>query len=194
MARKASSKPSSPKDSTATIGFEAKLWLPAGVVPAKWDIMRWGDIATLEYGKSLRDYREINGKYRVVGTNGPMGFHNEALCNSSGIVIGRKGADCGVHYSAEPFFVIDTAFYLKPKAALDLKWAYYERLRFDINSKDSGSTIPSTSRDDFYGIPAIVPPPDVQAAFGKIVGGWFAKVFANETESRTLATRCCRSC
>ena len=29
MARKASSKPSSSKDSTATIGFEAKLWLAA---------------------------------------------------------------------------------------------------------------------------------------------------------------------
>ena len=77
---------------------------------------------------------------------------------------------------------------MKPKAALDLKWAYYELLRFDINSMDSGSAIPSTSRDDFYGIPVIVPPPEIQAAFGNIVGGWFAKVFANDHESRTLAT------
>ncbi len=84
--------------------------------------------------------------------------------------------------------MIDTAFYLKPKAALDLKWAYYELLRFDINSMDSGSAIPSTSRDDFYGIPVIVPPPAIQDALGKIVSGWFAKVFANDHQSRTLAT------
>jgi type I restriction enzyme S subunit len=159
-----------------------------GVVPTGWNLKRWGDIATLEYGKSIRDYRESSGKYRVWGTNGPIGFHEEALCNSAGIVIGRKGAYRGVHYSPEPFFVIDTAFYLKPKAPLDLKWAYYELLRFDINSMDSGSAIPSTSRDDFYGIPVIVPPPAIQDAFGKIVGGWFAKVFANDHESRTLAT------
>lgn len=159
-----------------------------GVVPTGWNLKRWGDIATLEYGKSIRDYRESSGKYRVFGTNGPIGFHGEALCDSAGIVIGRKGAYRGVHYSSEPFFVIDTAFYLKPKAPLDLKWAYYELLRFDINSMDSGSAIPSTSRDDFYGIPVIVPPPKIQTAFGKIVGGWFAKVFANEQESRTLAT------
>jgi len=159
-----------------------------GVVPTGWNRKRWGDIATLEYGKSLRDYRESGGKYRVFGTNGPIGFHDEALCDSSGIIIGRKGAYRGVHYSPEPFFVIDTAFYLKPKAALDLKWAYYELLRFDINSMDSGSAIPSTSRDDFYGIPVIVPPPEIQAAFGKIVGGWFAKIFANDQQSRTLAT------
>jgi type I restriction enzyme S subunit len=159
-----------------------------GVVPTGWNLKRWGDIATLEYGKSIRDYRESNGKYRVWGTNGPIGFHEEALCNSAGIVIGRKGAYRGVHYSPEPFFVIDTAFYLKPKVPLDLKWAYYELLQFDINSMDSGSAIPSTSRDDFYGIPVIVPPPAIQDAFGKIVGGWFAKVFANDHESRTLAT------
>ncbi len=159
-----------------------------GVVPTGWHLKRWGDLATLEYGKSIRDYRESRGKYRVWGTNGPIGFHDEALCNSAGIIIGRKGAYRGIHYSPEPFFVIDTAFYLKPKAALDLKWAYYELLRFDINSMDSGSAIPSTSRDDFYGIPVIVPPPEIQAAFGKIVGGWFAKVFANDHQSRALAT------
>jgi type I restriction enzyme S subunit len=99
-----------------------------------------------------------------------------------------KGAYRGVHYSPEPFFVIDTAFYLKPKTALDPKWAYYELLRFDINSMDSGSAIPSTSRDDFYGIPVIVPSPEIQAAFGKIVEGWFTRVFANNCESRVLDT------
>jgi type I restriction enzyme S subunit len=159
-----------------------------GVVPTGWSLKRWGDIATLEYGKSIRDYRESSGKYRVFGTNGPIGFHEETLCNSAGIVIGRKGAYRGVHYSPEPFFVIDTAFYLKPKAAVDLKWAYYELLRFDINSMDSGSAIPSTSRDDFYGIPVIVPPPEIQAAFGEIVEGWFRRMFANNYESGVLVT------
>ena len=158
------------------------------LVPTGWNRKRWGDIATLEYGKSIRDYRDSGGKYRVFGTNGPIGFHDEALCKSAGIVIGRKGAYRGVHYSHEPFFVIDTAFYLKPKTALDLMWAYYELLRFDINSMDSGSAIPSTSRDDFYGIPVIVPPPLIQSAFGKIVGGWAMQAIANDNQSRTLAT------
>jgi type I restriction enzyme, S subunit len=159
-----------------------------GVVPTGWNRKRWGDIATLEYGKSLRDYRTSGGKFRVFGTNGPIGFHDEALCNSAGIVIGRKGAYRGVHYSPEPFFAIDTAFYLKPKTALDLKWAYYELIRFDINSMDSGSAIPSTSREDFYGIPVVVPPTRIQDAFGRIAGGWFAKRFANDQESRILAS------
>ncbi len=161
---------------------------PEGAVPKGWAHKRWGDIATLEYGKSIRDYRESTGRYRVFGTNGPIGFHDASLCDGPGIVIGRKGAYRGVHYSPEPFFAIDTAFYLKPTEPLDLKWAYYELLRFDINNMDSGSAIPSTSRDDFYGIPVVLPPAAIQDRFGKIVDDWFAKVFANNHQSRTLAT------
>ncbi len=158
-----------------------------GVVPEGWTRKRWGDIATLEYGKSLRNYRDSNGQYQVFGTNGPIGFHEEALCDSAGIIIGRKGAYRGIQYSPDPFFVIDTAFYLKPKVPLDLKWAYYELIRLDINNMDSGSAIPSTSREDFYGIPVILPPPQIQNAFGKTVEGWLSKVFANDQLSLTLA-------
>ena len=158
-----------------------------GKIPKGWRTIRWGEIATLEYGKSLRDYQAGVGRYVVFGTNGRIGRHDDALCNSEGIIIGRKGAYRGVHFSPEPFFVIDTAFYLKPKADLDLKWAYFELLNFDINNMDSGSAIPSTSRDDFYSIPVNVPPVEIQRCFGRIVTALFAKKFGNERESVRLA-------
>ncbi len=65
------------------------------------------------------------GSVRVFGTNGPIGWHDEALCEHASVVVGRKGAYRGIHYSADPFFVIDTAFYLKPKVNMDVRWAYY---------------------------------------------------------------------
>ncbi len=125
---------------------------------SEWIHTSWGEIATLEYGKALRDYQNVIGDYPVYGTNGPIGFHDTALCKTPGVVIGRKGAYRGVHYSPRPFFVIDTAFYLKPKTLIDMKWAYYALLTCDINGMDSGSAIPSTSRDEFYKLPAYVPP------------------------------------
>lgn len=159
---------------------------PLGKIPKGWKAVRWGDITTLEYGKSLRGYQEAIGPYRVYGTNGPIGWHTEALCNHSGIIIGRKGAYRGVHYSPHPFFVIDTAFYLKPKIEFDWIWAYYELIIFDINSLDSGSAIPSTSRDDFYSIPVCLPAPKVLDAFGKQMKILYAKREADERESQTL--------
>jgi type I restriction enzyme S subunit len=160
---------------------------PLGPIPAGWKVKRWGDISTLEYGKSLRDYRTGRGKYRVYGTNGPIGFHDEFLSEKPGIVIGRKGAYRGVHYSAEPFYVIDTAFYLRPSQPLDVFWAYFELLQFDINGMDSGSAIPSTSRDDFYGIPVVHPPLDIQRKFGSLAAGWFQRIKLNSEENDSLS-------
>ena len=87
----------------------------------EWRLCRWGNLATLEYGKGLREYQEATGEYPVYGTNGPIGCYSKPLCEHPGVIIGRKGAYRGVHYSDRPFWVIDTAFYLKPKAEIDLR-------------------------------------------------------------------------
>ena len=130
----------------------------------EWRRLEWGEIATLEYGKSLRNYRSEPGRYRVYGTNGPIGWHKKPLCTHPGVIVGRKGAYRGIHYSPEPFFVIDTAFFLEPKEEMDLRRAYYCLLTYDINGMDSGSAIPSTSREAFYRMPVRVPPLQEQRA------------------------------
>ena len=57
-----------------------------------WIETDWGSIATLEYGKGLRDYRSGSGAYPVYGTNGQVGHCESFLCPHAGIVVGRKGA------------------------------------------------------------------------------------------------------
>lgn len=152
----------------------------------KWKECRWGDVATLEYGKSLREYVQGLGSYPVYGTNGLIGRHSEPLCNHPGVIVGRKGAYRGIHYSAKPFYVIDTAFYLEPKADVDLKWAYYSLLTLDINGMDSGSAIPSTSRDDFYALPLNLPPLQEQRAIAHILGTLDDKIELNRRMNETL--------
>ncbi|MDE2565569.1 MAG: restriction endonuclease subunit S [Burkholderiales bacterium] len=139
---------------------------------SEWARLAWGDVASLEYGKALRDYQHSKAPFPVYGTNGPIGSHDVPLCNSAGVVIGRKGAYRGVHFSPRPFYVIDTAFYLKPRSefAIDAKWAYYCLLTYDINSMDSGSAIPSTSREEFYKLPVLLPPIDEQQAISTALG------------------------
>ena len=151
-----------------------------------WHEATWGDIATLEYGKSLRGYQASTGPYRVYGTNGQIGWHTEPLCLHASVVIGRKGAYRGVHYSPEPFFTIDTAFYLKPKTEIDARWAYYQLLTQDINGMDSGSAIPSTSRDDFYVLPVTIPPLPEQRAIAHILGTQDDKIELNRRMNQTL--------
>ena len=126
---------------------------------------KWGDLISLEYGKPVKDKAKKDGKYPVYGTNGQIGTSDlPPLCNHASIILGRKGAYRGVHYSSTPFSVIDTAFYavnLHPEL-LDIKWAYYKFLTYDINSMDSGSAIPSTDRYEIYAIEVELPDTSLQ--------------------------------
>jgi len=152
-----------------------------------WKKVRWGDLATLEYGKSLKEYRNSKGIIPVFGTNGQIGFTDKPLCNAAGVIIGRKGAYRGVHYSETPFFVIDTAFYLKPKISqLDIKYAYYELLTQNINDMDSGSAIPSTSREDFYNLSVHLPPFKTQHRIASILSSLDDKIELNRQTNQTL--------
>ena len=127
-------------------------------------VTRWGDYITLEYGKPVPDKGRTDGRYPVFGTNGQIGTTNlKPLCNHPSVIIGRKGAYRGVHYSDGPFSVIDTGFYMESKTEqLDYQWAYYKFLTYDINSMDSGSAIPSTDRYEIYHIPVVLPPIEIQ--------------------------------
>jgi type I restriction enzyme S subunit len=155
---------------------------------SEWQETNWGELATLEYGKSLKNYRTNSAPIPVYGTNGPIGFTNEALCKHPGVIIGRKGAYRGVHYSSVPFFVIDTAFYLKPinSNELDLKFCYYKLLIQDINRLDSGSAIPSTSRDDFYQMELELPPVDEQLRITKALECLDSKIANLQKQNQTL--------
>lgn len=158
-----------------------------GWVPEGWICTQWRNIAKLEYGKSLKGYRDNEGTVPVYGTNGRVGTTRNALYEKEGIIIGRKGAYRGVHYSHEPFHVIDTAFFLKPSVPMSVKWAYYEIQRFDINGMDSGSAIPSTSREDFYSLCSVFPPLDLHREFDRIVTQFYRRKLVNESGNMSLS-------
>ena len=151
------------------------------------NIVTWGEIATLEYGKSLQGYQNSSGEYPVYGTNGQIGRTEKFLSEKPGVIIGRKGVYRGIHYSKTPFFVIDTAFYLVPKTnQLDLRFAYYQLLTQDINGMDSGSAIPSTSRDDFYRLEIDLPPLPAQKRIADILSSLDDKIELNRKMNSTL--------
>lgn len=149
----------------------------------------WGDLISLEYGKPVSDKDSVNGKYPVFGTNGQIGTSNlPPLCPHSSFVIGRKGAYRGVHYSDVPFSVIDTAFYVESKKPdiLDIKWAYYKFLTYDINHMDSGSAIPSTDRYEIYSIDVDLPSIDIQKKIAAILSALDEKIATNRAINDNL--------
>lgn len=151
--------------------------------------MVWGDYLSFEYGKPVKDKASLDGRVPVFGTNGQIGTsHLKPLCSFPSFIVGRKGAYRGVHYSDVPFSVIDTGFYAVPLSeAVNLKWAYYKFLTYDINRMDSGSAIPSTDRYELYRIPVEIPSLEEQAKAVSILDAFNAKIKKNEEINKNLA-------
>ncbi len=153
----------------------------------EWKECKIGDILTLEYGKRLNDYKDGNGNYDVFGTNGKIGFANEFLYDKPSVIIGRKGAYREVHLAKQPFFVIDTAFYTKTKIKeLNSLFLYYWFKNIDINEMDSGSAIPSTSRDEVYDLDILLPPLPEQRAIASVLSNLDDKIDMLHRQNKTL--------
>jgi type I restriction enzyme S subunit len=133
----------------------------------EWSEMKWGDLITLEYGKSLKDYREGKGDYRVYGSNGPIGWSSKKLSKGPGVILGRKGATRGVEYSDIDFWVIDTAYYARPLVELNMKWLYYAMIGYKLGDINDGSPILSTPRNFVYKGSLKLPPLPEQKAIDK---------------------------
>jgi type I restriction enzyme S subunit len=153
---------------------------------SKWRSSTWGEEVSLEYGKALRGYHETRGKYRVYGSNGPIGWTDDQLASGPGVVLGRKGAYRGVEYSKAPFFVIDTAYYVVPKTELDMRWLYYAIVYHRLGEIDDGSPIPSTTRAAVYVRDIKVPPLAEQQAIAAVLGALDDKIELNDRISTTL--------
>jgi len=102
------------------------------------------------------------------------------------VILGRKGAYRGVHFSPEPFFVIDTAYYVKPKSDLDMRWLYYAIIHHKLGEIDDGSPIPSTTRAAVYVRDVEVPPLPEQRAIAATLGALDDKIELNRKMNATL--------
>lgn len=151
-----------------------------------WRSSVWGDEVTLQYGKALRGYSQTKGLYRVFGSNGPIGWTSEALTQGPGVVLGRKGAYRGVEFCRDPFWVIDTAYYIVPKTDLDMRWLYYAVKYYKLGEVDDGSPIPSTTRAAVYMLELDVPPKHEQRAIAHILGTLDDKIELNRKQNETL--------
>jgi len=152
----------------------------------EWRKSTWGAEISLEYGKGIRGYVDAVGPFRVFGSNGPVGWTSEPLAAGPGVILGRKGAYRGVQFSKEPFFVIDTAYYVVPKSELEMRWLYYAIIYHKLGEIDDGSPIPSTTRAAVYVRELSVPEPPEQRAIASVLGALDDKIELNTQTNNTL--------
>jgi len=130
-----------------------------GRFPRDWKIPRFGEIATLDYGRGLPDRERIKGTYPVVGSNGTVGYHNRSLIKGPGIVIGRKGTIGAVTWIDSDFWPIDTTYYVQPKVDdIFLRWLFYEMTYLNLPSLSMADVVPGLKRELVHTLVVPLPP------------------------------------
>lgn len=138
-------------------------------LPSGWQEFQIKDICSINYGKGLGKNNIVEGNIPVYSSGGIIGYHNESLINSKGVIIGRKGNAGSVFYSNSPFFCIDTAFYVEPNDNIDLKFLYYKLISIKLERHKIDSAVPGINRDTIYSISITVPPIDEQKRIADIL-------------------------
>jgi type I restriction enzyme S subunit len=135
-----------------------------------WQEVTLGDVCQLKYGKALPESERTGGASPVYGSNGIVGWHNEALTISETIVVGRKGSFGEVTFSPIPCWPIDTTYYVDREATrADLKWLAYRLSGLGLNRLNRAAAVPGLNREDAYRKRLLLPPLDEQRRIAGIL-------------------------
>jgi len=141
-------------------------------LPEGWEIKKLGDVVELAYGKGLKADQRIDGLYPVYGSAGVVGYHNEFLVKSPGIIVGRKGNVGSVFWSNKDFFPIDTTYFVRTDISL-----YY--VFFNLHTQNfinNDAAVPGLSRSQAYSLPFLVPSKIVLDKFDDFVAPIFQQL------------------
>lgn len=153
----------------------------------KWVKCKLGDICTLNYGKALTATNRVAGNVPVYSSAGITGWHNTSLVRSKGIIVGRKGTVGTVYYSNEPFYCIDTAYYILPdNEKYDFKWLYYRLKSLHLDKLNEDSAVPGLNRETAYAQKFLLPSLEEQRRIAGILGAIDDKIENNRRINTNL--------
>ncbi len=153
-----------------------------------WQLMALGELLQLRYGRGLpKKSRNQKGIIPVYGSNGVIGFHDQAYTENGAVIIGRKGTAGAVHYSERPCWPIDTTYYIPQTKCTDLlRFQYYLLSSLNLENLNSHSAVPGLNRDNVHAQIVSVPPEGEQKRIAKVLGALDDKIELNHRMNQIL--------
>ncbi|EEF69072.1 restriction endonuclease subunit S [Holdemania filiformis] len=127
------------------------------------------EVVKLQRGHDLPIQNRIqNSTIPVWGSNGIVGYHNEAKSNS-GIITGRSGTLGKVYYYAHPFWPLNTTLYSINTYNNNIIYLKYLLEFYELQRFASGTGVPTLNRNEFHNEMIIDVPLDLQNEFADFV-------------------------
>jgi len=134
-----------------------------------WNSISLGELCELHYGKGLPAAKRKSGDIPVYSSAGQIDFHDKALVDSEGIIVGRKGSIGTVYYSEKPFYPIDTTYFILPDKGYELRFLYYVLKTLGLEELNSDSAVPGLNRNQAYSQKILVPEKHTQRQISDVL-------------------------
>lgn len=155
-----------------------------GLVPEGWGVRKLSDEIELVYGKALKAEERIPGDVPVYGSSGVVGFHNKSLSSGPGIIVGRKGNVGSVRWSDEPFYPIDTVYFVR--TSLPMRYVFFNLQRQNFLNNDAA--VPGLNRNQAYSLPILLPDGALLEKFDELCGSLMGLARVLAMKSTNLRT------
>ena len=141
-------------------------------IPKGWRRTRVGEIASFQYGRSLKRESRIPGDYPVYGSSGVVGTHREPLVIGPSIIVGRKGNVGSVFWSQQDFYPIDTVYYVNSD---DSSLFLYHALRH-TTFINTDVAVPGLNRTYAHSRPILLPTKELFDRFEQYAAPMYRQV------------------
>jgi type I restriction enzyme S subunit len=155
--------------------------------PEGWEAGNMSDLFTLQRGFDLPSQDRRDGKYPILAASGPSGYHESHMVKGPGVTTGRSGVLGRVFYVHGDFWPLNTSLWVKDYKRATPLYAYQFLSLIDLAGFNAGSAVPTLNRNHVHGLPAVLPPRDLVAAFDQLADGLMSRHRHNEVENETLA-------
>ena len=153
---------------------------------SEWKECKLGDAIILQRGHDLPKSKMINGTIPVAGSNGIIGYHNEATTNAPGITIGRSGNLGNAFFYNVDFWAHNTTLYVKDFKGNNELFIYYLLKTFNFEQFNVGSAVPTLNRNHIHPLDVIIPPLPEQRALASVLSSLDDKIDLLHRQNTTL--------
>jgi type I restriction enzyme S subunit len=124
----------------------------------QWPPSRLGDQIMLQRGHDLPAQARRIGPIPVVSSSGVTGYHDEAISDGPGVIIGRYGTLGLVHYVEGPYWPLNTTLYVRDFKGNDPRFVAYALETISYADHNDKTSVPGVNRNDIHAL--TVPWPD----------------------------------
>ena len=147
----------------------------------KWTETTIGQQATLQRGFDITKAQQRPGAIPVISSGGISSYHDQAMVNGPGVVLGRKGVVGSVYFISEDYWPHDTTLWVKDFHGNNQRFVYYFFKWFAprLAGMDVGSANPTLNRNHVHPIKVLWPVIDDQLRVANLLGALDDKIDLN---------------